>query len=73
MDIINLNKRILSGYSKFREESVHMTKMKDTKENRKHDGKFRKKHINHDPAAESARATFGEPRVNDDNPRDFKI
>lgn len=50
-----------------------MTKMKDTKENRKHDGHFKKKNIKHDPQAESARAVFGEPRVNDDDPRDFKI
>jgi len=34
-------------------------KMKSTKNGKKEDGKFRSKHINHDPQAESARAVFG--------------
>ena len=32
---------------------------KSTKNNKKEDGKFRSKHINHNPQAESARAVFG--------------
>ena len=35
------------------------TKMKSTKNNKKHDGKFHSKHIKHNPMAESARAVFG--------------
>lgn len=35
------------------------TKKKSTKNNKKEDGKFHSKHINHDPNAESARAVFG--------------
>lgn len=35
-------------------------KMKKTKNNKKEDGKFPNKHINHDPQAESSRAVFGE-------------
>lgn len=34
-------------------------KMKSTRNNKKEDGKFRSKHINHNPQAESARAVFG--------------
>lgn len=34
-------------------------KMKSTKNNKKHDGKFHSKHIKHDAIAESARAQFG--------------
>lgn len=33
-------------------------KMKSTKNNKKHDGKFHSKHVKHDPQAESARAVF---------------
>ena len=33
--------------------------MKSTKNKKKHDGKFRSKHITHNPRAESARAVFG--------------
>jgi hypothetical protein len=29
--------------------------------NKKEDGKFKKKHINHDPQAESSRAKFSSP------------
>ncbi|ERK32170.1 MULTISPECIES: CPC_1213 family protein [Clostridium] len=29
--------------------------------------------IKHDPKAESARATFGEPKAKEHNPKDFKI
>ena len=41
-------------------------KKKSTKNNKKNDGKFRSKHIKHDPQAESARAVFG---MKDDNPQ----
>ncbi len=34
-------------------------KMKNTKNNKKEDGKFRSKHVNHNPQAESARAVYG--------------
>lgn len=34
-------------------------KMKSTRNNKKEDGKFRSKHITHDPQAESSRAVFG--------------
>lgn len=34
-------------------------KMRSTKNNKKHDGTFHSKHVNHDPQAESARAVFG--------------
>ncbi len=34
-------------------------KKKSTANHKKDDGKFRSKHIKHDPAAESARAVFG--------------
>lgn len=34
-------------------------KMKSTKNNKKHDGKFHSKHVKHNPQAESARAVFG--------------
>ncbi len=40
------------------------SKMKSTKNNKKEDGKFRSKHITHNPQAESARAVFG---LKDDN------
>ncbi len=39
-------------------------KKKSTRNNKKEDGKFRSKHITHDPQAESARAVFG---LKDDN------
>lgn len=42
-------------------------KMKSTRNNKKQDGKFHSKHINHDPQAESARAVFG---LKDDNYQD---
>jgi len=34
-------------------------KMKSTRNKKKEDGKFRSKHVKHDPQAESARAVFG--------------
>lgn len=34
-------------------------KKSSTRNNKKSDGKFRSKHIKHDPQAESARAVFG--------------
>jgi hypothetical protein len=41
-------------------------KMKNTKNNKKQDGKFdKKKHIPHDPQAESAIAVFERPKVED--------
>ncbi|WP_278246084.1 CPC_1213 family protein [Clostridium hydrogeniformans] len=42
-----------------------MTKMRDTKNNRKEDGRFKKKKIKHDPQAESVRAVFGEPKAHE--------
>ena len=42
-----------------------MDNMKSTKGNRKSDGKFKKKNIKHNPQAESARATFEEPKLHD--------
>ncbi len=33
--------------------------MKNTKNNKKSDGKFKSKHVNHDPQSESSRAKFG--------------
>jgi hypothetical protein len=38
---------------------INDNKMKSTKNHKKEDGKFRSKHIKHDPQAESARAEFG--------------
>ncbi|SBW09259.1 conserved hypothetical protein [uncultured Eubacteriales bacterium] len=35
------------------------SKMKNSKQNKKQDGKFHSKSIKHDPQAESARAIFG--------------
>ena len=34
-------------------------KMKSTNNNKKSDGKFHSKHVNHNPQAESARAVYG--------------
>ncbi len=34
-------------------------KLKSTKNGKKHDRKFRSKHVKHDPASESARAVYG--------------
>lgn len=34
-------------------------KRKNTKQNKKEDGKFHSKHVKHSPQAESARAVFG--------------
>lgn len=42
-------------------------KMKSTRNNKNEDGKFRSKHIKHDPQAESARAVFG---LKDNNSKD---
>lgn len=36
-----------------------------TKNHKKEDGKFRSKHIKHDPQAESARAVFGKRTASD--------
>ncbi len=35
------------------------SKMRNSKDNKKQDGNFKKKNIKHDPNAESARAVFG--------------
>jgi hypothetical protein len=40
-------------------------KMKVDNNNKKEDGKFKKKNIKHDPQAESTRAVFGEQRSKD--------
>ncbi|GAA0730948.1 hypothetical protein GCM10008905_32820 [Clostridium malenominatum] len=42
------------------------SKMRSTKNNRKSDGKFRKKTIKHNPQEESSRAVFDDPRSNED-------
>lgn len=41
-----------------------------SKKGKKHN---RKKHINHNPQVESAKATFGEPKAKVYDPTDFKI
>lgn len=40
-------------------------KQKNTKNNKKEDGKFKSKNIKHDPGAESARAVFELNKPND--------
>lgn len=47
-------------------------KMKNTKHNKKEDGKFSSKKIKHDPQAESARAVFGLQGDYYQNPNDDK-
>jgi hypothetical protein len=37
-------------------------KIRDTKNNKEEDGRFKKKNIKHDPQAESSRITFSFPR-----------
>lgn len=50
-----------------------MPKMNKAKE-KKHESKnFNKKHINHDPNAESSRSVFGEPKAHDGDRLDFKL
>lgn len=41
-------------------------KLRHTNNNKKEDGKFKSKNIKHDPAAESARAVFEDPRAKED-------
>jgi|LSQX01.3.fsa_nt_gb hypothetical protein len=41
------------------EIKMENNKMKSTRNKKKDDGKFRSKHIKHDPGAESARAVYG--------------
>ncbi|MBU5485552.1 hypothetical protein KQI86_14620 [Clostridium sp. MSJ-11] len=41
-------------------------KMKSTKNNRKSDGKFRKKTIKHNPQEESSRAVFEDPKAKEE-------
>ncbi|WP_278246206.1 CPC_1213 family protein [Clostridium polynesiense] len=38
------------------------SKSRETKNNRKEDSNFHKKHINHDPRTESAKAVFSIPK-----------
>lgn len=38
-------------------------KMKNTPENRKENGKFKKKNIKHNPSSESTRAVFNKPSI----------
>ncbi len=40
-------------------------KMKSDNNNKKEDGRFKKVNKKHDPQAESARATFNEPKAKD--------
>lgn len=40
--------------------------MKNTKNNKKQDGKFHSKNVKHNPNAESARAVFGLSETSDD-------
>ncbi len=47
--------------------------MSHIKNNKKEDGKFKKKNIKHDPQAESARAVFEEPKVKKHDMKDFEI
>lgn len=42
-------------------------------QDKKTDGKFRKKHINHDPKTESTKATFDKQKMHDHDPSDFKL
>ncbi len=39
------------------------SKMRETVNNKKQDGKFKKKNIKHDPQAESSRAVFDDPGI----------
>ena len=43
--------------------------MRSTRNKKKHDGKFRSKHITHNPNAESARAIFGVNNPNAEHKR----
>lgn len=62
------------GEAKFEKGVVRVSsKMRNTKNNKMQDGKFKKKNIKHDPQAESARAVFGEPKAKEYDPTDFKI
>ncbi|HWR23863.1 MAG TPA: CPC_1213 family protein [Feifaniaceae bacterium] len=44
-------------------------KKASTRNKKKEDGKFRSKHVKHDPQAESARAVFGAGDRGADDPR----
>lgn len=41
-------------------------KSRKSKNNRKEDNNFSKKHINHDPRTESAKAVFHDPKAKED-------
>lgn len=43
-----------------------VNKSKESKNNRKEDNNFSKKHINHDPRTESAKAVFNDPKSKED-------
>ncbi|MEG1256674.1 CPC_1213 family protein [Clostridium sp.] len=47
--------------------------MKHTQNNKKQDGRFKKKNINHNPQVESAKAVYAEPKAKDHDPKDFLI
>ncbi len=46
-----------------------MTNMKRTQNNKKEDGSFKKKNINHNPQVESAKAVFNGPKVEYNGPK----
>ncbi|WP_346889094.1 CPC_1213 family protein [Clostridium sp. UBA1056] len=50
-----------------------MTNMKKTQNNKKQDGNFKKKNINHDPQVESAKAVFNGPKAKEHDSKDFII
>ena len=47
-------------------------KKKSTSNNKKEDGKFRSKHVKHDPQAESARAVYGLQNAESENKTDVR-
>ena len=58
---------IFAGKNKIQEKYTMSGKNnpKNTKNNKKEDGKFKSKNIKHDPNAESARAVFGLNKPNE--------
>ena len=55
------------------QRSDTMTNMKKTQNNKKQDGNFKKKNINHDPQVESAKAVFSGPKAKEHDSKDFII
>ncbi len=51
------------------QRSDTVTNMKRTQNNKKQDGHFKKKNINHDPQVESAKAVFNGPKVEYNGPK----